>query len=431
MSIFASQEQQKWVELYSRGRINTKVIFLSMIVLLSTLHYMGMDVESSLFDGKKSREPLKNPKGNVRLHQDKSEMSKHIISPSTSFELIPSSYDGSFDGPGWQCSSNEPAPSPKHKLFFVHVFKTAGSTFRVFFDNYAKKCGKGISTLIHCSQLDHGSINTTDPYRNWTSPCEIEKTITRNQTITHVHDTVTRTKLQDHMDIAIGHYSVGIHENLIDTSTKEAINPQYVAFFREPYAHYVSGTLFHAKDDKLDWSFEDAVEAMKSEIREYHQKKKQLNYYYAYLTTPEQKEYERKKKEETKRNRAIDEEMVQLIKKNVIDFHIAVGVVEYMSDSLELIQSLIDVNRDLTDDFKSLLKPPQASDSLVKNQSKLSSSKIVKALKEDEEIFKMWTEMMRHEIEIYEFALQVHQMQMKALRKKHGNRFSLVETIST
>lgn len=415
------------------------MFFLSVIVLLSTLHYMGMDVESGLFDGKKSQEgPLKNLKGNKHLHKEQNKVhsiemrSNNVILPSTSsFELIPSSYDGSFDGPGWQCSSNEPAPSPKDKLFFTHVFKTAGSTFRVFFDNYAKKCGKGISTLIHCSRLDYKSINTTDPDRNWTSPCEIEKTITRNHTITHVHDTVTRTKLQDHMDIAIGHYSIGIHENLIDTTTNEAIKPQYVSFFREPYVHYVSGTLFHAKQDKKDWSFEEAVETMKSEIREYHHKKNQWNYYYAYLTTPEQKEYEQKKKAETNRNREIDEEMVQQIKKNIFDFNIVVGVVEYMSDSLELIQSLIDVNRDLTDDFKSLLKPPQASDSLVKNQSKLSSSKIVKALKEDEEIFKMWTEMMRHESEIYEFALQVHQIQMRALRKKHGDRFRLVETIST
>ncbi|GFH61454.1 hypothetical protein CTEN210_17930 [Chaetoceros tenuissimus] len=319
-------------------------------------------------------------------------MSNNVILPSiSSSELIPSSYDGSFDGPGWQCSSNEPAPSPKDKLFFTHVFKTAGRT-----------------GLRHVKLRK--LLRVIKPLDMFTTP---------------------RTKLQDHMDIAIGHYSVGIHENLIDTMTNEAINPQYVAFFREPYAHYVSGTLFHAKDDKIDWSFEEAVEAMKSEIREYHQKKKQLNYYYAYLTYPEQKEYEQKKKDETKRNRAIDEEMVQQIKKNIIDFNIAVGVVEYMSDSLELIQSLIDVNRDLTDDFKSLLKPAHATDSLVKNQSKLSSSKIVKALKEDEEIFKMWTEMMRHESEIYEFALQVHQIQMKALRKKHGNRFSLVETIST
>ena len=340
--------------------------------------------------------------------------------------LIPSDYNGSFDRPAWRCSSSHPSPSPTDKLFFVHIFKTAGSTFRVFFDNYGKKCGKGVSTIIHCSDVDATSLNSQNPDRDWTPSCEIEKTITRVQNYTHVYDKVSRSRLQDHTDIAIGHYSVGIHRNWIDSkSTNDLlIAPQYLAFFREPYIKYVSGTLFHQR--KKDWSFDEALEAMKSEIREYNSTGRQYNKYYSYLLTPDQKDYEKDQKKLTGNHRAVDKEMVQVLKKNLIDLRMVVGVVEHMSDSLEIIQSIVDVDRDLTDDFKTLLKPSSSSNSLVKNKSKLSSSKLIQALKEDKEILAMMTDMLKDEFEIYQFALKLHKIQVKDMRKKHGDRYSLI-----
>ena len=95
-----------------------------------------------------------------------------------------------------------------------------------------------------------------------------------------------------------------------------------------------------------------------------------------------------------------------------------------MSDSLELIQSVIDVDREQTSSFEQLINPHQKAHGLSENQSKLSSSEIVRILKEDEEISKMLKEILKYEFEIYEFAVQVHKLQLEELRKQHGNRYT-------
>ena len=89
--------------------------------------------------------------------------------------FIPSDYNGSFDRPAWRCSSSHPSPSLTDKLFFVHIFKTAGSTFRAFFDNYGKKCGKGVSIMKHCSDVDATSLNSQNPDRDWTPSAKSRK----------------------------------------------------------------------------------------------------------------------------------------------------------------------------------------------------------------------------------------------------------------
>ena len=396
-------------------------LFMVVLVLWIIIQQQWIIIQSA--PTSKTVKEEQEVKGNY-VHPHATE---NIIPSSADDGLITSDYNGSFVRPAWRCSSSNPSPSPIDKLFFVHVFKTAGSTFRVFFDNYGKKCGKGVSTIIRCSNVDAVSLNSHNPDRDWTPTCGFEKTITRVQNYTtHVNDKVSRSRLQNYTDIAIGHYSVGIHKNWIDSKSKEPIAPQYLAFFREPYIKYVSGTLFHNK--KKRWSFEKAVEAMKSEIREYNSKGEQYNQYSRYLLTPEQKDYGVEQKHlstSTGKHEAVDKEMVQVLKKNLIDLHMVVGIVEHMSDSLELIQSIIDVGRDLTDDFKSILKPPSSSGSLVVNKSKLSSSEIVQALKEDDEIWTMLTEMLKHEFEIYAFASKLHKIQVKEMRKKHGDRYSL------
>lgn len=59
-------------------------------------------------------------------------------------------------------------------LFFVHVFKAAGSSVRGIFRRYAEKCGKRWACLVMCS--DGGA-----PNRNGVLPCRLRDTVNLNR----------------------------------------------------------------------------------------------------------------------------------------------------------------------------------------------------------------------------------------------------------
>ena len=251
---------------------------------------------------------------------------------------------------------------------------------------------------------------------SWKPDCETKWTLTRKKKTIHAGERVTRANLQKHVDIAIGHFPLGIHENWVDNESNEQITPQYIAFFREPFAKYVSGVLFHHK--KKHWTFKQAVKEIKADIRFRYEEKDYYNVYKRYLSTPKQKE-------EAKKKKLSNDQWNQIVKQNIIDMHVIVGLVENMGESVGLIQSIIDTDEELTDDFRKLVHPSH-SGSLVKNQSKLSSSKITAALKDDEKTWKMFNEILKYEVDLYNFAMEVHGLQVKEMKKRHGDRYSFV-----
>lgn len=82
-----------------------------------------------------------------------------------------------------------------------------------------------------------------------------------------------------------------------------------------------------------------------------------------------------------------------------------------MSDSIELVQSIIDVDREHTCAF------------LVRNQSELPSSKTGAILKKDEEILKFRKKVFKYSYEfdilVYGFDVKAYKLEVEELRKQH------------
>jgi len=335
--------------------------------------------------------------------------------------VVPSNYNATFDRPGWRCSDGDnPYASHRNKLIFVHIFKTAGSTFRSFFEQYGKKCGKGVSVLIHCSQVSSASLQSPNPDEIWEPDCTVKKTLTRDKKIINEQGNVTWSHLQNHTDVVIGHFPLGLHTNWIDEESEKLIEPLYIAFFRDPFAQFVSAQLFWNKT--MNWTFDEAVEAIKWKVLEHNNHRQYVNFYQAYLTTPQQKE--------VGRERAYSEQQwVEIIQQNIFGMHVLVGIVEQMRESVELIQSVIDVDRELDKQFRKLdaenMNILVSSKKLVKNRSNLSTSDILAKLKEDDKFWNIFTDVVKYESHLYEFAREVHNHQYHHLKEHHGHRYNL------
>ena len=345
------------------------------------------------------------------------------------YDILLQNYNPSFTNPGWSCSNNNPnyeIGSPKYKLIFIHVFKTAGSSLRTFFRNYAAKCQKGVATIITCSDVTSESIYSSDPQKIWDPSCTSKEVTTRKKgTKRFKSERMTREILEKHVDVAIGHFPYGMHKKWRSTTSNtntttdltatitaddntQLIVPQYITFVRAPDTKFVSALVYTNKH--LKWNTDQAVQAAKTEIRHLYQNNKYYNYYKNYLLFPEQKDFD---------NPNISEqEWVYKILMNLVDTHTMIGVVERMDDSLSLLQSIIDVDESLTKELNELV-------SKHKNKSKLSTSEIVRFLKEDKEIWEMMTEVLKYEFELYNFAVRVHELQVEALKENHGRRYSL------
>ena len=115
-----------------------------------------------------------------------------------------------------------------------------------------------------------------------------------------------------------------------------------------------------------------------------------------------------------------------------------VGIVERMSDSLGLIQSVIDADLEMTEYLKQLdtttttrtstttsSNHQRQTPKMVRNKSALSTSTIVRHLQDDDdEFYAMLCDFLRYEFQLYDFALELHAKQVQRLREEHGNRYS-------
>jgi hypothetical protein len=116
----------------------------------------------------------------------------------------------------WKCSD---IPDDQHKLIFVHVFKTAGTSFRTFFDHYASVCRKATTIVSDCADVFfQKDANETMETKIWQSDtgkkCVHRSTRLRNGTnIGHPELRITTQYLQQHhIDILAGHLPLGVHE---------------------------------------------------------------------------------------------------------------------------------------------------------------------------------------------------------------------------
>ena len=123
------------------------------------------------------------------------------------------------------------------------------------------------------------------------------------------------------------------------------VDPQYVAFFRDPLYKLVSAYLYnnkHRRDLTTDKATDELYEKVKRDqnrkIPLYHER------YSSYLLTPDQKQRNRRVLQmgsERNTTAANVERNVALMKQNLVDLNVMIGVVERMNTSLLVLQHSI------------------------------------------------------------------------------------------
>lgn len=349
----------------------------------------------------------------------------------------------------WTCQRDSAdKEQKKRKLFFVHVFKTAGTTFRQFFRNYAHICNR-ITVTIRCtSVLSESLANETSEWMLPASggnrgpgysagPCvaldfvdgesnvSARKKITSSEEIERYNkkqgkrlfENLSYSELQKYdLDILSGHTPIGLHSNWYTKKGNEVVTPLYITFFRDPVDRFVSGQLqINKAESNLGkeeaWDFEAALAYIVEVIR----KKKGLNASLsAYLMTPAQK---------AGQNITLAEKQ-NLMKSNLVDFPVIVGVIERMADSLNLIRYAInsDDNALVNKMIDSLDYQPSQNKTngstrrlLEKNKSKISTSALVREIQKDTELFAILKSSLCDEYELYDFAIDLHKQQVERL----------------
>lgn len=347
----------------------------------------------------------------------------------------------------------------QNKLVFVHVFKTAGSTIRNFFDAYSDWCFAGWAIVVGCATVDVDTIgsnrrkglslldkddddiwNATNPIPG-EPPCCLKRTWNRTGTKRWKMDVENRYVAQE-LDIIGGHLPLGVEDVWTNTAhlsseVQNSIGVTYLTFVRNAVDKLVSGTSYKTKDPTVD----GVVDKIRTDVEQYLARGEYQAKYGEYFITPKQKkEYARRGVTLTAEESAV-EQMANLLEYNVI-----VGATERMSDSLHLLQSLIDEDGEATelfeefgmvssdgasnktnddrprltqgmmkraDNFESGGNKDDGEVPLVINPSKLSTRSIVQKLKEDDRLFLDVLEFVRYEQQITDFALALHLRQFK------------------
>ena len=335
----------------------------------------------------------------------------------------------------WTCAS--PQQQDNKKLVFVHIFKTAGSSFRAALDDYAATCAKGITVVMRCSGVTLESLQQSSS--NWASRdgqrCVNEFSRQRHKGAKkfNVYGPLTSRFVRDTADILIGHLPIGIHQgnwwwNTTATNNNDnsssgtvVVEPQYVAFFRNPVTKYVSGRIYL----NPRWTFDDAVTQIKAQVRAEREKGA---YYFGsekYLTTPQQRAAKMHHRSLPKR--------LEMMQRNLLRFDCLVGVVEQMGDSLALLQYVMDgnTNQQLAPAFRRLDTTTSTAQSsfpnknhklkseplTVVNKSHLSTTALVQALQQDDKFYDVLLEYLKYEFWLYDFALQIHERQVQQLQE--------------
>lgn len=306
--------------------------------------------------------------------------------------------------PMWNCtneddgdkslSNSTPTTGRRKKLLFVHVFKTAGSTMRAFFEFFGRKCSNtGVSIVSQCSGLNvlvqakdghidesvwtnHGGVGECvlqtfqprhgDPSWMHTSDNEETQQQQQQQRVSG-KPRLAGSFLRATTDVLIGHFPLGVHERWLVNNNSSSINEsmtrkeedfsyQYVVFFRDPLNKLVSGYLYGNRM-RHNLTTEQAATELYDRVREKQNVQKLYHDgYSSYLLTPSQKrEIGRLYKGGIKNTIAITiQHNMALIKSNLLGMRVMIGIVEQMTSSLAILRHLIDGRGELNAAWKAL-----------------------------------------------------------------------------
>ena len=380
------------------------------------------------------------------------------------------------------------APS-RRKVLFVHIYKTAGSTMREFFNEYSRLCGAGFAVLVGCADLeaeaddDHGDDSGagrggggggvglfagTKPYKKDDRmkrrkvPCHLRRSLGRDGSMSEAVTNVTIPRvtgeyLGERFDLIGGHLQLGVGAVWTDAADSEGRsrereeaggggglrdgdddNLRYVddgspgltnvAFFRNAVDKYVSGVSYATKAKA------GRPLPVIAKVRELLPAKLALGEYAAkireYLITPHQ----RRRYGDAGIDPSAEEQAVRAMM-NLLDFDVLVGIAERMSESLSMLEPLMDPEGAVPEVFAKYGRaggPTRPADgeggdgaeanrtlkTRKANVNGLSTSYLVEILKkEDKFLFMDILEYTKFEQQITDFSLALHLRQEKEVER--------------
>jgi hypothetical protein len=403
-----------------------------------------------------------------RIHHDRNDpylpMTTALFPASSSRDLTGSNGPQKFSvlSPMWTCSNsnnNNANATPtrqnyyarQQKLVFVHAFKTAGMTLRELLLRYAMTCHVGIGMVAECSGLvvpgrmdqdqRHATNRTTSSmdgvwWRNGYGTkkgkhCVMKAMDRYQQEVPAMpkHRIMTQMVATE-LDLLMGHLPLGVGRIAWageDNNSGGYSSVQYLTFFRRAVDKFVSGIMYQKKDQ--NYSFQDMVELIRKRVQGELRLHKYREGYSAYLLTPWQKEqfYGPDTNSNSSSTSTIEERTEQIIR-NLDQQPILVGIVERMSESLQLLQFVIDHECEQTAIFQSFGMKPDVDgnnesnyshpDGKRNNPSKFSTLMIVEELERDAVFWPLVQDYVKYDDRIYQRALQLHMLQYQAFLRQ-------------
>lgn len=324
----------------------------------------------------------------------------------------------------WTCGRNDrhnqavldPITNQRPFFAFVHVYKTAGSTIRDFFREYAMICKKSLAIVVSC----HGFVDVDQ--------CRFKfGANTPKQHESVVNDAI----LHDHYDILGGHFSFGMADHIFSnaTITTTATSPQnrngaapqevrHMLFLRQPMTRYVSRVLF-LKNHQRE-TVQDVAEYIKKTTRSSREKGEYVSSIYKYLLTPTQRamKYDQEQTQE-----AVVAHKAQLSIDNLVRYNAVVGMTETFSESMQIFEHVlghIGTSASKEEEVKGLFSRyigGEVSRNVSKEKS-ISTGSVLKELNKDDEFMVVFREFVKYEQMIVDFAMDMHQMQHETVTTK-------------
>jgi hypothetical protein len=435
-------------------------------------------------------------RGNTSISEPMMAMMLNDIDDASNFSLEPM----------WNCTDDGGGPTTtfgrRKKLLFVHVFKTAGSTMRAFLEGYGRAChNTGVSIVSQCSGLNEVPVAKADDNDEsssslsiWTNrggrECVLQTFQPRRRDPLWMHDgdneddetqqqqrqhhplgepRLSRSFLRATTDVLIGHFPLGVHEHWLGSNTisnnnnstnmsmtekEEDFSYQYVVYFRDPLQKLVSGYLY---DNRMRHNLTTEQATRELHDRVWHKQNVQNRYqdgYSSYLLTPRQKREIGKRHQGGIKNTTAStiQHNMALIKSNLLEMNVMIGIVEQMTSSLALLRHLIDgrgqlnaawgaldtsttsnthvnatatLSTDLHHSTLSELSSMSTAEQLQQkpkpialNKSRLSTTEIARLLLERDRA--LLTQHLRYEQDLYDFAKQIHAHQYHATIMGHA-----------
>ncbi len=330
----------------------------------------------------------------------------------------------------------DPITNQRPFFAFVHVYKTAGSTVRDFFWQYATICNKSLAVVAKCKHIEQGGASLED--------CRLISSHNAPQSIERVNSTI----LHDHYDILAGHFGFGMADNIFSNATATPNTKgggvflsqvRHAVFLRQPMTKFVSHVLYQQKQGNQEKTntLDETVEDIKKRVGSLMENGEYMGSIgfphspniYKFLLTPEQHRTMEDNQEQQTTLEEVLAHKTQLAIDNLMRYNAIVGMTETFSQSMKIFEHAMGsiVTSAKEEDLRDLFLRCSGG-KVSKNGSKrksFSTGSVLKALNEDDEFMTIFRQFVKYEQMIVDFAMDMHQKQYEVVQKGYFERNTL------